>query len=240
MAMAVGMVGIAAAAPSDSAPRASAHQSGGYRAIVTHPAFVRAAPMGFFTYGGLIAVQALWAGPWMTQVVGLDAVGAAQGLFVINMTMLVSFLLWGVVMPRLVKRGLSQERLIARGWPAGLLVLAAIIALGPDASAGWLALWCACTSVIALCQPAVAQAFRTDQVGRALSAFNLVIFSGVFACQWGMGVAIDAMIAAGWERATSHRSAMGLLLLGVAAAGAWYWLYPRIIADRADIASARG
>ena len=216
------------------------HQSGGYRAIVMHPAFVRAAPMGFFTYGGLIAVQALWAGPWMTQVVGLGAVGAAQGLFVINMTMLVSFLLWGVVMPRLVKRGWSQERLIARGWPAGLLVLAAIIALGPEASAGWLASWCACTSVIALCQPAVAQAFRTDQVGRALSAFNLVIFSGVFACQWGMGVAIDAMIAAGWERATSHRAAMGLLLLGVAAAGAWYWLYPRIIAARADIASARG
>ena len=31
---------------------------------------VALAPLGFFSYGGLIAVQALWAGPWLTQVAG--------------------------------------------------------------------------------------------------------------------------------------------------------------------------
>jgi predicted MFS family arabinose efflux permease len=238
-ALAIGMVGIAVATPAEPARRAE-RDGEGYRAIVTHPAFVRAVPMGFFTYGGLIAVQALWAGPWMTQVVGLSAAGAAQGLFVINLTMLGSFMFWGVVMPRLVQRGWSQERLIAAGWPLGLAVMLAIVALGAGAGAAWLALWCASTSVIALCQPAVAQAFRTEEAGRALSAFNLVIFSGVFACQWGMGLAIDAMVVAGWARATSHRAAMALLLLGMTAAGAWYWLYPRIAARRADIVSARG
>jgi MFS family permease len=240
-ALATGMVGIAVATPAARrADREGVGESEGYRAIVTHPAFVRAAPLGFFTYGGLIAVQALWAGPWMTQVVGLSATGAAQGLFMINLTMLGSFMLWGVVMPRLTQRGWSQERLIANGWPVGLAVMVAIVVLGGDASAGWLALWCACTSVIALCQPAVAHAFRAEEAGRALSAFNLVIFSGVFACQWGMGLAIDAMVAGGWARATSHRAAMAVLLLGMASAGAWYWLYPRIAARGAGIVSARG
>ena len=238
-ALAVGMVGIGAATPADR-PRRIEHDRRGYRFIVRHPVFVRAMPLGFVTYGGLIAVQALWAGPWMTQVVGWSALQAAQGLFVINLTMLVSFMAWGIVMPRLAQLGWSPERLIGGGWPIGVAVMLAIVLLGSNAAAGWLALWCACTSVIALCQPAVAQAFRREEVGRALSAFNLVIFAGVFACQWGMGLAIDAMVAAGWERAASHRAAMTLLLLGMAAAGAWYWLYPGIVARRARLARGQG
>lgn len=239
-ALAVGMIGIGVGTPTDPSRRNGVSESGGYRFIAAHPVFVRAVPLGFFTYGGLIAVQALWAGPWMTQVVGLSAVGAAQGLFVINLTMLCSFLAWGLVMPRLIQRGWSQEQLIAGGWPVGTLLMLVIIVLGPQASAGWLALWCACTTVIALCQPAVAQAFRKEEAGRALSAFNLVIFSGVFVCQWGMGLAIDAMVTAGWEPGVSHRAAMALLLLGTAAAGLWYWLYPRAVARLAAMASARG
>jgi predicted MFS family arabinose efflux permease len=239
VALALGMVCIAAAAPADSGRR---HESGagGYRMILAHPVFMRALPLGFFTYGGLIAVQALWAGPWMTQVVGLTAHGAAQGLFVINLTMLCSFLAWGIVIPRLVQRGWGQERLIGGGWPVGALVMLCIVVLGPSASSGWLALWCVCTSVIALTQPAVAQAFSKEEAGRALSAFNLAIFAGVFACQWGMGLAIDAMIGAGWARADSHRAAMALLLLGMLAAGIWYWLYPRVAGRRGSMVSAQG
>jgi predicted MFS family arabinose efflux permease len=238
-ALVLAMAGIAAVAPRDTGAQAGDRAQGGYRPIVTHPVFVRALPLAFFTYGGLIAVQALWAGPWLTQVVSLSAGGAAQGLFAINLTMLGSFLCWGVVMPRLVRHGLGPEQLVAWGWPAGALVLLAIILLGADAGAGWLALWCACTSVIALCQPAVAQAFPSEQAGRALSAFNLVIFAGVFACQWGMGLAIDAMVEAGCERATSHRLAMALLLVGTVGAGVWFWCHPRWAA-RTAMAAARG
>jgi len=118
-------------------------------------------------------------------------------------------------------------------------VMLAIIVLGPAADASWLTVWCCCTSVIALCQPAVAQAFPKAEVGRALSAFNLLIFLGVFSCQWGMGLAIDALMAAGWARALSHRAAMALLLLGMTAAGAWYWLQPRLGRQRRRVA-ARG
>jgi predicted MFS family arabinose efflux permease len=238
-ALAVGMVGIAAGAPADPPSRGEARQAGAYRAILTHPEFVRSLPLGFFTYGGLIAVQALWAGPWLTQVVGLTASGAAQGLFLINLTMLCAFLAWGVVIPRLLARGWRQERLIGRGWPAGALVLLCIVLLGSRAGAGWLALWCAFTSVIALTQPAVAQAFRKEEAGRALSAFNLAIFSGVFAWQWGMGLVIDAMVGAGWEGADSHRAAMALLLLGTTGAGLWYWLYPRVVTRRRGVVSTQ-
>lgn len=238
--LAVAWLGIAAAAPRESVRHADAGRaSGGYGAIVTHPAFVRAAPLAFFTYGGLIAIQALWAGPWLTQVVGDDADGAARGLFAINLTMLISFFFWGVAMPRLERRGWGAERLVGRGWPVSAVVLMLVIVLGASAGATWLALWCACTSVITLSQPAIAQAFAKEQAGRALSAFNLVIFCGVFGCQWGIGLAIDAMAAAGWERALGHRLAMALLWLGMVLAGLWFWVHPRLAA-RGPAAAARG
>jgi predicted MFS family arabinose efflux permease len=237
--LAVALLGIAVVAPREPIRRGEVREPGGYRVIVTHPVFVRAMPMAFFTYGGLIAVQALWAGPWLTQVVGLDANGAAQGLFAINLYMLGSFFFWGVAMPRLVRRGWAPEQLVGSGWPVGALVLMVVIVLGAQADAAWLALWCVCTTVIMLSQPAVAQAFAKEQAGRALSAFNLVIFAGVFSCQWGMGLAIDAMVAAGWERTFSHRMAMALLWLGMVGAGLWFWFYPRL-ALRGSTASARG
>ena len=37
-------------------------------------------PMGFFSYGGLFAIQTLWAGPWMIRVTGYTPEESAQGL----------------------------------------------------------------------------------------------------------------------------------------------------------------
>ena len=44
------------------------------------------------------------------------------------------------------------------------------------------------------------EAYAKAEAGRALSAFNLLIFLGVFTCRWGMGLVIDALMAAGWGR----------------------------------------
>ena len=43
-------------------------------------------------------------------------------------------------------------------------------------------------------------AFPPRWPGRALSAYNLVIFLGVFVVQWGIGLLIDALPAAGLAR----------------------------------------
>ena len=36
-------------------------------------------PMGFFNYGGLFAIQTLWAGPWMIKVSGYTPEESANG-----------------------------------------------------------------------------------------------------------------------------------------------------------------
>ena len=217
------VVGVFAAVPRDTRqPAVTQAPEVGYAAIVRHPLFLRCAPLGFFVYGGLIAVQSLWAGPWLTRVAGWTAGQAAQGLFGINLAMLLAFGLWGVLMPRLAQRGISAWRLMTWGVPLPLLLLALNVALGAQAGAAHWAAWCVGCSFVALSQPAVAAAFPAAQAGRALSAYNLVIFSGAFCLQWGLGLLIDLLRAQGWSDDAAFRCAFAAFGLCSVAAYGWF------------------
>ncbi len=198
-----------------------------YVPIVRHPIFVRSAPMGFFIYGGLIAVQTLWAGPWLTRVAGWSTAQAAGGLFVINLSMLFAFMAWGAAMPRLTAKGFSVRALMLWGVPLSLLLIGWIVVSVEPAGAVTWALWCVSCTFVSLSQPVVAQSFAAHQAGRALSAFNLVIFAGVFVLQWGIGLGIDAFIANGLDEATSFRATLAIFGLCCGLSYLWYALPPR-------------
>ncbi len=222
------VVGIVCCVPADAAPARPAAPSADpgpslrYVDIFRHPHFVRLAPLGFVVYGSLIAVQALWAGPWLTDVTGASNSQAAAGLFKINLAMLCAFLGWGSVMPHLARRGISAERLMTFGVPLSLLLLATIVLAGRSAGPLLWAAWCVSCSSVSLSQPSVALSFPAAAAGRVLSAFNLVIFLGVFAVQWGVGLVLDAFAVAGFERVDAYRGTFGLLLVASCAAFGWF------------------
>jgi predicted MFS family arabinose efflux permease len=193
-----------------------------YAQVWRHPYFRRLAPLGFFNYGGFIAIQSLWAGPWMVRVTGVDALQAARGLFGINLAMLATFWIWGLLNPVLARRGLGTDRLIACGVPLSLLALAGIVLAGAAAGAPAWALFCVASSVVSLAQPAVGMAFPSALAGRALSAYNLVIFAGVFVVQWGIGLLVDGFGALGLPAAEAFRAAMAVFLACNAGAYAWF------------------
>lgn len=210
---------------------------GGYAAVWRHPYLRRLIPLGFFNYGGMIAMQTLWAGPWMVKVAGFSALQAATGLFWVNVTMLCTFWTWGLISPWLARRGLGANRLMAAGLPVSLIVIAIIIganSVAGAATAGLWALFCAGSSFVSLSQPALALAFPPALAGRALSAFNLVIFAGVFAVQWGIGLSIDAFTAAGWAEVAAFQAAMGLFLLCCTASYLWFLVAGRSGHNLAD------
>ncbi len=192
----------------------------GYGQIARHPFFRQMLGIGFVNYGGMLAIQTLWAGPWMVKVAGYSAEQAAQGLFGINVCMLLTFWLWGIFNPRLVRLGWSAERLIARGMLLPLLLLALIVWLGPRAGWPLWAAFCVVSTFGALAQPAVGMALPAPAAGRALSAYNLVIFAGVFTMQWAIGLLIDGFARLGWDTVASFRGAMGVFGL----CGLWAYL----------------
>jgi len=187
-----------------------------YAEVWRHPYFRKMAPIGFFCYGGLVAIQTLWASPWMIKVAGYSPLQAASGLFWINVAMLITFWAWGLANPWLAQRGLQANTLIAIGLPTSFITLAIIIIAG-DLASTWVgalwALYCVCCTFVALAQPAVGMAFAPALAGRALSAYNLVIFSGVFVVQWGIGLGVDGFKLLGMNELQAFQAAMSVFLL---------------------------
>ncbi len=191
--------------------QAQVEDDGSYREIWRSAYFWRMTPIGFFSYGGMVAIQTLWAGPWMTQVAGWTAGEAAQGLFFINLAMLITFWVWGLITPALSRKGIPVERLIAWGLPLSFVVIGALAWMGPAVGSGaalGLALLCMSSTFVALAQPAVGMAFPSHLAGRALSAYNLVVFVGVFVVQWGIGLLVDAGRVMGLGKAEAYQWAL--------------------------------
>lgn len=189
---------------------------GGYAEVWRNRYFQSMAPMAFFVYGGLVAMQTLWVTPWLIRVAGQTPLQAAGGLFWINVAMLITFLLWGWANPWLARQGYTADRLIAYGLPFSFVILATIVVAGSEmttwTAAAW-AMYCVGCSFISLAQPAVALAFVPALAGRALSSFNLLIFAGVFAVQWGVGLAIDGFKALGASEVQGFQLSIGIYLL---------------------------
>ncbi len=199
----------------------------GYTQVWRSPAFRRLLPFSFFINGGLIGLQTLWLGPWLTRVVGLSPFQAAAGLFSINIASLLAFSIWGLAMPGLTRRGWSVERLLSLGIPLMLVALAVNTFLGSRADWPFWALFIVFGSVVSLAQPSLSMTFPPSLAGRALTAYNLVCFMGIFAIQWGIGLLVDALMAIGWSVEASFRGAFTVYLCCCLAAFAFY-LYARV------------
>jgi len=170
-------------------------------------------PMGLFNYGGLFAIQTLWAGPWMIRVSGYTPEESAQGLFLIYLLMLISFLFWGYFIPKISKNVEDAIKLLKFGAPLNLIVLAIIIYLGPDAGALHWSLFVVASIFLSLSQPAVGMAFSLTNAGKALTSFNLLLFVGAFFIQWMIGIIIDFGINLNFSEINSFKFAMIFVLV---------------------------
>ena len=153
--------------------------------------FISVIPLGFFNYGGMYAIQTLWAGPWMIRVTGYSSLESATGLFWINFTALIGFFLWGYFLPIISKYGLNSFKLMKFGLPISYLVLLSIIIKGSNAGAFLFTIYILTSIVLTVVQPAVGLSFPKRLAGKSLTSYNLVIFLGTFIMQWGMGLIID-------------------------------------------------
>lgn len=159
--------------------------------LLRHPIMVRIIPTTIFFSGGFVALQSLWVGPWMTSVLGLSTNETGQALLYFNAALLAAYMAMSVISPKLESRGIPLARQTTLGffWFLGCMVL--ILAWQTDSAWwAWIALAPGIPAVI-LIQTQTALMFPKAIAGRVLTTFNLVMFAGAFAVQWGVGLLAD-------------------------------------------------
>ncbi|MDD3326270.1 MAG: MFS transporter [Zoogloea sp.] len=164
----------------------------------------------FFT-GGFMALQGLWAVPWLMEVNGYSRALAADHLFWLNIGMLAGQLSIGAWATPLARRGFMPLHMMQVGLFVSMLILGLIIAgVGPT-----LPLWCVLgyvSSTGAQMYGVVAGLFPMKLSGRVTTCINLMAFVGAFAVQWGLGGLLDVLRAGGMDGAQSLRVAFVMLL----------------------------
>jgi MFS family permease len=224
------------AAPAGAGPATPAP---GLAQVWANPYFRRMAPLGFFNYGGLLAIQTLWAGPWMVKVTGMSGAASAQGLFWINVVLLFTFLGWGAINPRLSKRGIRANELVTWGVPLTLLCFGLICWVGGDAPWWSLAIFLVLNTSVSNVPPAVGQAFSPAMAGRAMTTFNFLIFSGIFVVQWGMGLMIEGFKRLWGDEALAFQASFGIFgLCCLAAYLHFLWARPVVTSEPPKAAAA--
>ena len=188
------------------------NKNSGLTLIWKNKFFISVIPLAFINYGGIQAIQTLWAGPWMLNISGYTPLQSATGLFWINITMLIAYFIWGYILPKITDHGISSIKLIKIGLPVSYLVFFFIIYFGENAGSSLFAVYILTSIVISLTQPAVALNFPKALAGKSLTSLNVFLFSGTFFTQWGIGLIIDLCISKNFDILTSYRISFSVFL----------------------------
>lgn len=184
--------------------------------------FWRIAPASVLVQATFLAIQGLWAGPWLRDVAGLDQATAARILLAMATGMTAGFVGLGQLAYHAAQRGIPPLTVAMGGMLLFIGVQAMLLFdLGPLPLLWTLFgfLGVAGTLIYAV----LTQIFPPELAGRVNTALNLLVFVAAFAAQWGMGALIGLWPnAAGGHAATGYHWAFGLAL--AAQLLGWLWL----------------
>ncbi len=218
-------IGVRNSPPGASAPsRASGDMpQAGFRQIFGDTRFWRIGLVTFFLFGTMQAVQSLWAGLYLFDVVGLGKLDVGNVLLVLNIGLVTGYCSSGWLAERLgmvpVMVGVAAVffvsllalALLGLWLPLPLLALV-LFAFG----------FCGSFNVVLLAQ--VRLLFPPQMTGRALTAVNMLGFLGTALIQWLMGVIISTFApdAQGHYPMSAYTAAFLFTATGTGLALMWY------------------
>lgn len=201
------------------------NQLRGIREIFTSRTFWRTAPLATTSQAAFLAIQGLWAGPWLTHVAGFERPEVARLLFWVAGAMIAGFIGLGTLAERLSKRGISVGT-TAVTCMALFMIVQLVLIFGPiDYCVPiWFAFGFFGTSAI-ISYSSLSQSFPVHLSGRVTTAINLLVFLTAFGGQWAIGVIIDLFTKAEKSLAPEGFTVGFSLLLLLQFAGFIYYIY---------------
>ncbi|TRZ64482.1 MAG: MFS transporter [Rhodocyclaceae bacterium] len=207
--------------PASAGKETLAEQLRGVAQVFSSVAFWRYAPQTALIVGGFMAMQGLWAVPWLMNFIGMSRDAAAYHLLLMSVGMLIGFVSIAAFVTRLAARGIHPEYILKAGMAGGLLITLLIVVDGAPPQLLWFGMGLV-FSVGNLSYALLSAHFPPHLAGRANTTLNLLAFAGAFGIQWGFGAAVDAWVAGGMEQRDAYQHTYAWLLGLQAASYAWY------------------
>jgi hypothetical protein len=173
----------------------------------------------------------------LIEVNGFTREVAAAHLLLMGVTTVGGYLGIGVFAARLARIGVSTLHLYAAGFGLNIVALALITIRAPWTYALWAAYGLG-AAVNVLGFTLLGQGFPRALAARANTAMNLLMFSGSFAAQWGIGLIVDAARSRyAIDTGAALRLAFGVVLAIDFAAYGWFvfgWRRHAVAPPRAE------
>jgi predicted MFS family arabinose efflux permease len=176
--------------PSSTIIRSTGNPFEGFVAIYTNAAFWRMAPLYFSMLGTLLAVQTLWAGPFLYDVLSYSAVQAGSALLMMGIGAILGYACSGPLADRY-----GAPWMLVAAQVLLIVTLAVFVGTPHIPSQGLVALLYLCFSLGAafnvILLPQARTLFAVQMSGRAATALNIFGFIGAFFFQRSMGYVIE-------------------------------------------------
>lgn len=162
----------------------------GLKSAFRHWFFIGFGPALGLLQGGFMAVQTLWAGPWLYNVTGLNSVQVGTYLLLTAMGMVAGYLTNGWLGAKAPKWGINPIMVALIGSALFLVTLSAIVIMGAQAPVSLWILYGFFGTSAPMCFALIGKEVPVQYVGRVSTSINFLVFAAGFAFQWGIGAII--------------------------------------------------
>jgi len=196
---------------------------GAGRIMISAP-FIRIAPIAVATQASMMALQALWVGPFLRDVAGFSSAKAASVVSLMGLAVIAGYGLSALAADRLIhRRGVPVSSVWMGGSVMVTLMQVIIIVIEPASTAPFWIGFALFGTFTALSYPALSRHFTAELTGRVNASLNFLLFVGGFILQGAFGIVV-ANLTPSFGLESAYDGALWALV-GLQVAGyVWYVL----------------
>jgi len=186
----------------------------GIGTVYKSPVFWRISPWSVTSQATFMAIQTLWAGPWLRDVAGYDRMAMAEGLLLIAAAMVVGFALIGALAARLSRSGIKPLYVSVCGMGSFMVIQGLILLHITSLTLPLWILFGFFGSAGVLNYAILSQSFPANLAGRVNTGLNVMVFVVAFGGQWGIGEIINLwpVLPDGRYAPVSYQAGFGVML----------------------------
>jgi len=175
--------------------------------------------LSFFWYGSYLAVQGLWGGPYLMNILHLSRTDAGRMLMFTS----IGFICGSLVIDRVARKVFrSYKKALLVGQCMLLLLMSGFLGWGEALPGAVIPLWFfsigLAVSAGVMIYPIIRNSFRIEIVGTAMTSLNFFVLMGAAVTQHFMGLVIENLGAGGTMTPYSFHAAFLLPITGLALA----------------------